>query len=96
MGQTAADEVNACVDGSFLFSWTLPGGKTKCFLASLHIYYQVLSRRQFVKEINELLSEKEQIRQDRRVGLSLSLSLSFSILAVFPGAPFPIIPIPPC
>lgn len=60
------------------FSSTLPGGKTKCSLASLYIYYQVLSRRPFVKEINEALSEREQIRQDTRVGLGLSLSFSDS------------------
>ncbi len=50
------------------FSWILPGEMTKCSLPSPYINYQLLSRRHFVKEINETTSGQEQIRLPRREG----------------------------
>ncbi len=68
MGQTVADEGVQASGWVQSFSWILPGEMTKCSLPSLYINYQLLSRRHFVKEINETTSGQEQIRLPRREG----------------------------
>ncbi len=68
MGQTVADEGVQASGWVRSFSWILPGEMTKCSLPSLYINYQLLSRRHFVKEINETTSGQEQIRLPRREG----------------------------